>query len=700
MALIDALVDKVSDDGLRAALREQVDALLSKRSFGLVYQQHKPETVELPNHKVRRGCKVRVRDASDELFRVQSVRDGKASIVGMDENRARLALPVGDLTVVREFGEPAYPGLRRVDRIKRSDDKPSHVVLNAENYHALETLLYTHEEQIDAIYIDPPYNSGARDWKYNNDYVDEVDQYRHSKWLAFMQRRLALAKRLLNPSSSVLIVTIDEKEVHHLGMLLEQMFPEASQQMVTIVNNSSGQARKQELSRVEEYAFFLFFGDAVPHQSPDDLLNEKPSGNPDVIRWESLLRSGTNSRRVDRPNLFYPVFIDKESRSLVEIGEPKDLTARRQDWGIPSGTVPIWPIKSNGVEGRWKLKPSSLQKLFDDGFVKIGEYKESTGKGTVWYLGQAARKGIESGETLIVGRDARGAVIVEPASLGRSGRRVVSPATVWNRSSHHAGWHGSALLSSFLPGRTFPFPKSLYAVEDSLRIAVGSKPQAKILDFFAGSGTTAHAVARLNAEDSGRRQCILVTNNEVSVAESDALRANGYRPGQPEWERHGIFYQITKPRVTSALTGVTPDGQEVTGNYANDQPFAEGFDENVEFFELTYEDADRISLGQSFKAIAPLLWLKAGGHGACIDEPAHPWALPEASLYGVLFDTNMWRDFVSKVASLKNVHHVYIVTDSEATFQLILGEMPSGIECTQLYEDYLRTFQINTRSGS
>ena len=271
------------------------------------------------------------------------------------------------------------------------------------------------------------------------------------------------------------------------------------------------------------------------------------------------------------------------------------------------------------------------------------------------------------------------------------------PRPVWNRPTHHAGWHGSALVSALLPGREFPFPKSLYAVEDSLRITVGGRPHALVLDFFAGSGTTAHALARLNAEDGGERRCILVTNNEVSVGESAELAARGLQSGDPDWEERGIFHHITRPRLTAAITGLTPDGQEVKGNYADGQSVADGLPENVEFFELTYEDPDLISLGRKFQAVAPLLWLKAGGRGGRIEHPAPTWVLPDDAYYGVLFDTDEWRGFVDKVTTRKDLTHAFIVTDSDATFQQILSELPSYLGCTQLYEDYLRTFQINTK---
>jgi adenine-specific DNA-methyltransferase len=345
--------------------------------------------------------------------------------------------------------------------------------------------------------------------------------------------------------------------------------------------------------------------------------------------------------------------------------------------------VAIWPLKSNGTEGNWRVQPASLRKLFTDGHAKIGAYRAELGRGTIWYLGRAARKKIETGEIVVVGHDAQGAVIVRPTALGPEGRRTTVAKTVWNRPTHHAGWHGSALVSSLLPGREFPFPKSLYAVEDALRIAVGGKPDALVLDFFAGSGTTAHALARLNAEDDGRRRSISVTNNEVSVAESAKLAARGLRPGDPEWEEHGIFHNITQPRITAAITGLTPDGEEVPGTYSDGTLIADGLQENVEFFELTYEDPDLVSLGRKFEAVAPLLWLKAGGTGARIEKPTSDWALPEDAHYGVLFDVDQWRPFITAVTARNDVAHAFVVTDSEAAFQQILSELPSRVAATQ-----------------
>ncbi len=269
---LDVLLDKVQDAALRADLRSQIDRLKQKRSFGLVFEQHIPERVRLPQHPIRVGSQVVTRDADDSpTYEVISIEDGVATIeVIRDADGAYLTAPehdglgeyapVDSVVVISDFGEPVLPGFRYLGAVERGGDKPYHVVINGENHHALQALRFTHAGRVDCIYIDPPYNSGARDWKYNNDYVDDTDAYRHSKWLAFMERRLKLAKELLNPDDSVLIVTIDEKEYLRLGMLLEQTFPGSLIQMVSSVVKPGGTSRVRGFSRVAEYLFFVFVG--------------------------------------------------------------------------------------------------------------------------------------------------------------------------------------------------------------------------------------------------------------------------------------------------------------------------------------------------------------------------------------------------------------------------------------------------------
>ena len=237
------------DPQLAANLKLEMEALSERRAFGLNFERHIPETVELPGRPVRRGDKVRFLPERSEkpssvdrrLWRVGRIRrtnDGRvADLIRQDPEAEHqtVSRAVDNLVVVAEFRDPIYPGLVSTGKVERGGDKPFHTVINAENFHALQVLLYTHEGKVDAIYIDPPYNTGARDWKYNNDYVDSDDAYRHSKWLAMMERRLKLAKRLLN-HESVLIVTIDEKEYLRLGLLLQQVFEASRVQMVSMIS--------------------------------------------------------------------------------------------------------------------------------------------------------------------------------------------------------------------------------------------------------------------------------------------------------------------------------------------------------------------------------------------------------------------------------------------------------------------------------
>lgn len=232
MAKIEDLIAQIPDDRLRKGIAAEVKELKKTKKFGLVFEEHLPETVRLPKLPVKEGELVaKKRESGNELWRVKFIRKGIATLERAVEgyplaSEMGVEVPVAELVVVRSFGDPIYPALVPVDRVARGGpDKPWHMLINADNFHALQLLLYAYEGKVDAIYVDPPYNTGARDWKYNNDYVDKTDSFRHSKWLSMMKKRLLLAKRLLKPDG-VLIVTIDDNEVNHLGVLLEDVFAE------------------------------------------------------------------------------------------------------------------------------------------------------------------------------------------------------------------------------------------------------------------------------------------------------------------------------------------------------------------------------------------------------------------------------------------------------------------------------------------
>jgi adenine-specific DNA-methyltransferase len=297
---------KAKDPQLGADLEREFKVLSARLPFGLNFERHSPEAVELPQRSVRKGDKVRVlpkrgttAKGDDRLWRVARTNkagEGRSADLELLDSTQIMTQTVAleDLVVVAEFRDTIYPGLVSTGRVERAGDKPYHTVINGENYHVLKALTFTHRGKVDVIYIDPPYNTGAKDWKYNNDYVEGDDLYRHSKWLAMLERRLLVAKELLNPSESVLVATIDEKEYLRLGLLLEQTFPEAQIQMISSVINPKGSSRTGRFSRVDEYLFFVFFGSASVQPWRSDMLRDDNVESRDV-RWAGLGPVNTNA---------------------------------------------------------------------------------------------------------------------------------------------------------------------------------------------------------------------------------------------------------------------------------------------------------------------------------------------------------------------------------------------------------------------
>jgi adenine-specific DNA-methyltransferase len=684
---------KAKDRQLGEDLEREFRALSSRRAFGLNFERHRPEAVELPQRPVRKGDKVRVlpergstKTGAQRLWLVRDITGNAMAELELlgSEPEETSRRPIGDLVVVAEFRDFIYPGLVSTGTVERGGNKPFHMVINGENFHALKALTYTHRGRIDAIYIDPPYNSGARDWKYNNDYVEADDLYRHSKWLAMMERRLRIARELLNPADSVLIITIDEKEVHRLALLLEQVFVDGNVQMVTSVINPQGTGRVNEFSRTNEFIFFVMFGRAQLGPTADNMFDRDESGSDVSLEWRNLRRRERESVRGARPNQFYPVFIEESTGAIHSVGDPLPDDVPREAVEAPSGTRAIFPLTPNGQEMLWGVVPERLRYLVSKGYARArGENIQFLNAGTV--------RAIEAGAIKITGLDETGAVV----GVFEAGRKKLMPKTVWVRESHNAQASGTLLLKKLLPTRSFPFPKSLYAVEDALRFFVREKPHAIVLDFFAGSGTTAHAVMRLNKQDGASRQSMSVTNNEVGSDEHKKLREQGLRPGDADWEQWGICDHITKPRIAAAITGKTPDGKPIQGDYkfADEFPMADGFEENAEFFTLTYEAPVAVSHNLAFERIAPLLWMRAGSQGERINGLPEPgWRVVER--YGLLTDLDEARPFCEAVAKADDLRIAYIVTDDERRFQAVVRQLPEHVEPVRLYESYVANFRF------
>ena len=691
---------KAKDPQFGSDLEREFKALSSRRAFGLNFERHRPETVELPKRHVKKGDKVRVlppRGATEKgdqrLWAVKSIetvneiRVAHLEVLESAEPESQ-DVAVDDLVVVAGFRDVIYPGLTSTGKVERGGDKPFHTVINGENYHALKALTYTHRGKVDAIYIDPPYNKGTKDWKYNNDYVEKEDIYRHSKWLAFMERRLKVAQELLNPTDSVLIVTIDEKEYLRLGLLLEQTFPGANIQMVSSIINSKGTSRENEFSRTNEFIFMVLFGAA--RISP---LEITAGDKPEKVEWQTFRRRDIASARGTKkggPAQFYPIYVNLSTGLIEEIGEPLPHNVSRHDAPQVAGCEAVFPVRPDGTEMNWALTVPSLRERLSKGYVRAGNYTGEAQPYIIQYFKSGPIKDIEEGRASIVGYNDDGSVI---AAYTDGTQKI--PTTQWDVGSHSAEHYGTNLLTVMLPDRRFPFPKSLYAVEDALRFFIKDKPDAVILDFFSGSGTTAHAVMRLNRQDGGRRQCISVTNNEVAVDEQATLRKQGLRPGDPGWEQWGICDYITKPRVEAAITGKTPNGESIKGDYkfTDEFPMAEGFEENAEFFTLTYQTPVAVSHNHAFEQVAPLLWMRAGSQGKRIQTlPDEGWEVVDS--YGLLTDLDRAAAFCKAVASKNGLRVAFIVTNDDRRFQAVARRLPESVESVRLYESYLLNFRF------
>lgn len=686
---------KAKDPQLGMDLEREFKALSSRRAFGLNFERHRPEAVELPQRAVRKGNKVRVlpergstKKGDQRLWIVRKVEKVDGILVARLELHQNTEpetqiVAVDDLVVVAEFRDFIYPGLVSTGKIERNSNKPYHAVINGENYHVLKALTFTHRGKIDAIYIDPPYNTRDKDWKYNNDYVDSDDQYKHSKWLAMMERRLKLSRDLLIPTKSVLIATIDEKEVHRLALLLEQIFPDADIQMVTTVISAKGALRVGKFSRVEEHIFVVSLGATRVTPWVRNMLDPiKGEGSDESsLEWLGLRRREPSSIRGARPNQFYPIFVNAEDGTLHSIGNPVDDHVDRETVAAPPGTVALWPLKPDQTEMLWGLTPDVLRRNWAAGFARVNRWNAEQQRGTVQYLPGGTISLIREGTISITGRSKDGSVTGTMATE----EEAPPPKRVWNLPSHNAEAGGTNVLSSLVPGRRFPYPKSLYAVEDVLRFFLKDSREAIVVDFFSGSGTTAHATMRLNRQDGGRRQCISVTNNEVAADEQAALRQKGLRPGDPDWERWGICDYITKPRVEAAITGKTPNGTPINGDYrfTDEFPMAIGFEENAEFFTITYETPVAVSHNLAFERIAPLLWMRAGSQGRRIDTvPDRGWDV--ADTYGLLVDLDQLADFCKAVDHAEGLRTAYVVTNDDRRFQAVSRRLPDTVEPVRL----------------
>lgn len=658
MSVLNDLISRIENPQLKERIQQETNRLLKQKKFGLVFEEHLPECTPLYDIPVKVGSVAAKKIGyMKDLYKVTYIGGGIAQCENLITHRNE-SFKLEDLVTVARFGEPIYPYLQYVDSINRAPDSALwHTLIEADNYHALQLLEYLYAGRVDAIYLDPPYNTGAKDWKYNNDYVDETDQYRHSKWLSFMEKRLKLAQKLLNPRDSVLIVTIDEKEYMHLGCLLEELFPEATIQMVSTLISHNGAVRTNSFTRVNEFIYFVMFGDYSMLPTVNTEYVVEGSG----VHWQTFRRSNASNVRTSRPYQFYPIYVNRNTKQIVRIGDAINHDVDRFSVEQLPECDAVFPIRDDGTEMLWGVTPEECRKRVEKGYIRASKYTPDKPQSfIIQYLMSGTIEDIESGKIIVDGRQKDGSIIAHNAES-----KKIMPKSQWNFETHDAREYGTKILKKFGLSDRFNFSKSLYAVHDCLRLFTKNKSDALIIDFFAGSGTTLQAISLLNAEDGGHRRCILVTNNEVSEKEAKALTEEGLHPGDPGWEKYGIARYVTWPRTTCSILGKDVYGKPLEGEYITSLKEDKPHSRKVIQLSLPIpQGKEGTKLKKQILALMGKDKLPQSlAKGEC------PYIVDEKYTVSILFDDKKADEWLEALSGQDQIHEFYVVTDDNKLFR-------------------------------
>lgn len=358
-------------------------------------------------------------------------------------------------------------------------DAPNHILIEGDNLEALTALTYTHTGKIDVIYIDPPYNTGNKDFVYNDSFVDRENGYRHSMWLSFMNKRLKIAKNLLS-EKGVIFISIDDNEQAQLKMLCDEIFGEDCFVSKCVWQSTAGSNTGTDIVTVTEYVFVY-------------------CKSRESCKFDGVLSSEEAFKYSDE--------YEKE-RGKYSL----DKLDRRRVAGHYSDAL-NFPIE------------------MPDGTLRYpggGNEKSSEGWNYLWSKTKV-QWGIENG--FVVFKKVKGVWNVynkRYSKIDNTGKKIERSIPFRNLITSDAfnTAQGTAEITSIFQVRTFDFPKPSKFVKQLLNITVRTNPKSIILDFFAGSGTTLHATMQLNAEDGGQRQCILATNNENGICENVTYERN------------------------------------------------------------------------------------------------------------------------------------------------------------------------------
>ncbi|MBU4311994.1 MAG: site-specific DNA-methyltransferase [Candidatus Omnitrophica bacterium] len=389
--------------------------------------------------------------SKEELLKViQKIKSRKKYGLIWDEERIKEKF--------EKESENALPVLKEIKNkeIKTDPAKPVNILIEGDNYHALSVLNYTHQGGVDIIYIDPPYNTGNKDFKFNDTYVDKDDTYRHSKWLSFMSKRLRLAKNLLKNTGAIFI-SIDNNELAQLKILCDEIFGEDN--LIGLVSVAKGTTTGQDAKKFGSSADYLLVYGMINFIVGRIELSEKDKkrfsrkdkkGLYSILQWR---KTGNGDHRKDRPNLYYPL-------------------------KAPNGKK-VFPKGPTGYDSRWRGDLKRFKKLKSEGMVEWVKQDNGWRPYIKYYL-----EG-----------------------------RMKAPSNLW--TDLEGNKKATIELKEIFGEKVFQNPKPTDLIKRCIQLANISDPI--VLDFFVGSGTTAQAVLDLNYQDDGNRQFIACTNNENNI---------------------------------------------------------------------------------------------------------------------------------------------------------------------------------------
>ncbi len=385
-------------------------------------------------------------------------------------------------------------------------------LIEGDNLASLKLLEKTHKGKIDLIYIDPPYNTGNKDFIYDDAFVDKSDSFIHSKWLSFMSARLKFARKLLSPHGA-LIISIGYQEVHNLNLLCQDIF--FDKQNVVITVQTSGGKPNGGFNYTQEYLMFVVPTDFSPNAMSF-------TGGIERSPFEGLTLSTFD--KTSRPNQTYPIFIEKNTMRIVGVG--KSLAERIADGSYvgeakdfmfdfneaPEGTVALWPISSKGADCVWRLISTRLLHDWELGYIKVSKNKSKAcpNEYSLQYLPDGVIRKIESGDLEVIGRENN----LPTLKLGKNETVGSEIPTIWTEKDFFTT-KGSSYVRSIFGDKRFPYPKPLEFIVELLRASTSDN--SLVIDFFAGSGTTGEATMLLNKATRGNRRFILCTNNENGI---------------------------------------------------------------------------------------------------------------------------------------------------------------------------------------